>query len=100
MLFPKFIIDMYGDLILGRVNRHSDLTDLDNPKGGGFFSINKVDKIISLNGQSHDFGSASLEDVKTAIESGNVFTNKYKTNKITGYNFMFKPRFSDYINLF
>ena len=38
---------------------------------------------MTLHGDSTDFGKATLEDVKKAIEDKQVFTNIYETSNIS-----------------
>ena len=90
MLFPKFIIDGEGDLILGKVKYHHQLSE--NPetiKGGGFFKYDSDSCTFYLSGTSHDYGSVDIDDLKIAISNNFVYTNKYKTHNLTLKSFFF-----------
>lgn len=89
MIFPKFIIDVAGDVILGKVERHHELSDEEGIRGGGMFNLDKETKTVTFSGNSHDFGSVTTTDLRTAIAAGKVFTNKYKTHPLEGYKFQF-----------
>ncbi len=80
-VFPKFIIETdaeLGDcLIIAKCAYHHQLvTDKTQVKGGGWWRLNLETNTFILNGDSHDFGKAKIEDIKSCIEKGNVFTNK------------------------
>lgn len=77
-VFPKFIIetdDELGDcLIIAKCTYHKQLaTDLTKVKGGGWWVLK--DNTFILSGKSEDFGKASIEDIKTCVQNGNVYTN-------------------------
>lgn len=75
--FPKFIIED-GNLIISKVTYHKEIaTDIKKVKGGGWYRINLDEKTIIFHGESHDFGKALLEDVKTCVENKLVFSDKY-----------------------
>ena len=92
-LFPKYIIEDIKDLgiclIISKCTYHNELaTQTKKVKGGGWFVI-KNDSMI-FRGDSYDFGKAKVEDVKTAIELNNVYTNKYLTHSIgSKYKFFY-----------
>jgi hypothetical protein len=92
-LFPKFIIetdDELGDcLIISKCSYHKDLvTDKEKVKGGGWFIFK--DDTFTLNGSSHDFGAAKLENIKECIKNDNVYTNPYFTHSIAKkYKFIY-----------
>lgn len=86
-IFPKFIIETdeeLGDcLIISKCTFHKEMaTNRDMVKGGGWYNINLDKRTITLGGESHDFGSAKIEDIKKAIENDNVYTNTYLTHSI------------------
>jgi len=91
--FPKFIIETdseLGDcLILSKCTYHKDLViDKDRVKGGGWYNLKA--NIFTFYGDSHDFGSAKMEDIKCCIIKGNVFTNPYLTHSIVHkYRFVY-----------
>lgn len=93
-IFPKFIIetdDELGDcLILSNCTYHNELvTDKSKVKGGGWFIL-KNDKTFIFKGDSHEFGRASMEDIKNCIDKGNVFTNPILAYPIADqYNFAY-----------
>lgn len=92
-VFPKFIIetdDELGDcLIICKSTYHSDLvTNKEKVKGGGWFNFK--DETFTLFGESHEFGKATIEDIKQCIENGNVFSNPSVVYSISGkYNFKY-----------
>lgn len=81
-LYPKFIIED-GCLILQKVSYHKDIaTDITKVKGGGWFRFEHDNKRFVFHSQSEDFGKATIEDIKLAIDNKEVYTNKYKTINI------------------
>jgi len=79
-VFPKFIIETdkeLGDvLIIARCTYHKELaTDFTKIKGGGWWKLDKETQTFTLNGDSHDFGRAKVEDIKNCIDKGDVYTN-------------------------
>lgn len=73
--YPKFIIED-GKLILMKVTYHKDMvTDKTKVKGGGWFVYSASDNTFTLSGENHDFGKATLEDIRQCIESGNVYSD-------------------------
>lgn len=81
MIYPKYIIED-DCLIIGRVYRHHQLADnKENVKGGGLWHYND-DTTIVLMGRSTDFGSPRIDDVRAAVEAGNVYSNRAKTHKV------------------
>lgn len=85
--FPKFIIESDEEigicLIISKVIYHKEIANnLDMIQGGGWFRMNYDDKIITFHGDSHDFGAASLEHIKEAVDNDKVFTNKRLTHSI------------------
>lgn len=87
-VFPKFIVED-DKLIIGKVSYHKDLvSDKEKVKGGGWWSLNKDTNTFTLKGDSHDYGRASIEDIKNCIDKGNVFSNRYQTVNISNiYSF-------------
>ena len=93
-VFPKFIIktdDELGDcLIIAKCSYRKDLADdASKVKGGGWWVFK--DNTFVMYGDSHDFGAATIEDIKNCVNSGNVFTNSMLINSIAedhefGYN--------------
>jgi hypothetical protein len=94
-VFPKFIIEtdpVLGDcLIISKCTYHKDLViNRLNVKGGGCFRINHESMTCTFHGDSHDFGAASIEDIKVCIENDNVYTNPYLTHSIAAkYKFLY-----------
>lgn len=88
-VYPKFIIED-GALILGKVKYHKELAlDKEKVKGGGWW-IREEDTFI-FHGDSTDFGRASVDDIKKAIEDNRVFTNPYSDDSIAN-EFSFEYR--------
>lgn len=94
--FPKFIIETdpeEGDcLIIAKCTYHSQLVvDKSKVKGGGWFIIDPEIQMVTLHGESHDFGRASFEDIKSCIDRNKVFTNSSLQRNITHqFNFQYK----------
>lgn len=85
-LFPKFIIED-GALIMSKITYHHQLvTDKTKVKGGGWFRRNSETNTFTFHGESHDFGRASIEDIKSAIDNKRVFTNRHQTHDISESN--------------
>ena len=82
-LFPKFIIED-GNLILSKVTYHKELvSDKNKVKGGGWFVYKPEEKTFIFNGESHDFGKASFEDIKTCIINKQVYSDSMLVNNIS-----------------
>lgn len=103
MLHPKFIIE--GDsLIIGKCTFHkdlaSDIKDVKDVKGGGFYFIKRESKTFYLSGESHDFGMAKIEDIRKCIESNKVYTNKYSGVSIAeDFKFIYRNQIGEEQNL-
>jgi hypothetical protein len=98
-VFPKFIIE--GDkLILSKVTYHHQIADdIKAIKGGGWFRYMVHSDTFVLYGDSHDFGRATLEDIKKCISEGKVYSSKHSDNSLTKhYNFAYDTG-SETINL-
>ena len=54
------------------------VTDKTKVKGGGWFRFNREQNSFIFYGDSHDLGKASLEDIKSCVESDKVFRTKSK----------------------
>lgn len=103
-VFPKFIIEedeLEGDcLIISKCTYHKQLVTFpDKVKGGGWWSLNEQLKEFTLFGDSYDFGSANIEDIKKCVELGKVFTNKSLIKTLQGYTFKYKDSSGEIINL-
>jgi hypothetical protein len=84
-LFPKFLIED-GDLIIRKVTYHKDIltsSDVSKVKGGGWFRVDSETMTMIFWGDSHDFGRASFEDIKSCIDSGRVFTDSLRVNNVS-----------------
>lgn len=69
----KYIIQD-GDMRMGDVEMHYQLTDKTNPKhtlGGGYWYIPDDRKVLYLYGKSIDFGDLTIEQLKEIKTSGN-----------------------------
>ena len=106
-VFPKFIIETdieEGDcLIIAKCTFHKQLaTDITKVKGGGWWKIDHESKVITLYGESSDFGTSSIENIKSCIERKQAYTNPglYR-NWIVDLNYSFKYQddFGEIINL-
>lgn len=103
-VFKKFIIetdDELGDcLIIAKCTYHKQIvTDEKKVKGGGWWEL--VDnKTFLLFGESHEFGRASIEDIKKCIENDLAFSNKYLIKAVTSiYNFSYRDQLGNIIEL-
>ncbi len=71
-VFPKFIIEG-NELIIAKCTYHRQLvSNKDKVKGGGLWKLDRDKKEFMLFGQSEDFGSVVVEDVKACIDAGKV----------------------------
>ena len=89
-VFPKFVVE--GDcLVIAKCTYHHQIVnEKENVKGGGWWRLDKETNTFILNGESHDFGKASIEDIKACIEKGNVYTDKYEMRCIADkHNFSY-----------
>jgi len=81
--FSKFIIEGNA-LILQKVTFHKEMVnDASQVKGGGWFFYESDTNTFILSKESHDFGKAKLEDIKTCIENGEVYSCKYKRRNMS-----------------
>lgn len=93
-VFPKFIIEtdeQEGDcLIVAKCTHHKQLaTDITKVKGGGWWSLDSDNSIFTLHGDSHDFGRAKIEDIRSCIQRKKVFSSASLILNLTD-NFKFK----------
>lgn len=104
-VFPKFIIqtnDEEGDvLIIAKCTYHKELaTDVAKVKGGGMWSIDNENFIITLHGESYDFGRARVSDIAKCVQSKNVYTRKFIFGKFDErYKFQYKNQVGEIIDL-
>lgn len=90
MEYPKFIIEN-NNLILGKVQFHKHLAnDPKDVKGDGWYEFDYERKTFTFYGESYDFGSAKLVDIKKCIELKNVFDTKLSRNIFDNYNFVYR----------
>jgi hypothetical protein len=97
-VFPKFIVE--GDnLIIAKCTYHKQLViETEKVKGGGWWSLK--DKTFTLSGDSHDFGMATVEDIKNCIDKGNVFRNQYSDDSMADkFNFIYQNLCGEITNL-
>jgi len=96
--YPKFIL-VDDVLILSKVKYHKDIlrdtidleTEKSRIKGGGWFTFNAQNNTFVFNGDSHDFGKASVENIQKAIDGGKVFSNIYQSHSIADeHNFAYR----------
>ena len=79
-MYQKFIIendDQEGDcLIVARCTYHKELVvDIKKVKGGGCWTLDYENSIFTLYGKSHDFGRATIEDIKSCVQRKKVFSS-------------------------
>ena len=86
-LFPKFIISN-DSIILSRCTFHNELAVMkEEVKGGGWFELKE--DTFTFYGSSDEFGEASIDDIKKAVQDNKVYTNPYTEFSI-GKKFKFK----------
>jgi len=108
---PKFIIKD-GNLILMKVQFHREIAQLSESdiekqkhkqldiKGGGWFRYMPELKKFILYGKSFDFGAARLEDIKTCIEAGRVYSNYLLTHTVAeGTKFEYMTESMEFITI-
>ncbi len=104
-VFPKFIIETNNELgdvlIIAKCTYHKQLaTDIEKVKGGGWWTLDRDNSIFTLHGDSHDFGMAKIEDLKTCISSGNVFLNSRLRNSISNeFDFKYENQVGEIFDL-
>jgi hypothetical protein len=89
-VFPKFIVE--GDvLVIAKCTYHHQLVNnKKDVKGGGWWRLSEDRKAFILHGESHDFGKASIKDIKDCISQHMVFTDRYEIHNIYDrYNFQY-----------
>lgn len=99
-IFPKFIIED-GILILSKVTYHNELVeDEEKVQGGGWFRYDSDNKTFILNGSSHEYGTARIEDIKKAIKDDKVYTGVYAGNSIAKeFKFVYYEQCGEIIQL-
>jgi hypothetical protein len=99
-VFQKFIIEN-GSLIIAKCTYHKQLViDKENVKGGGWWTRNSETKTFTLFGDSHDFGMASIEDIKKCIDDDLVFYNPYSDISMAGkFNFNYRDQLGNITEL-
>ena len=73
---PKWIVED-GCLIIGRVTYHHELSctnDQTKVKGGGYWHIDKENKILHLYGESTTYSYCKSEDIMECVRAGKVGT--------------------------
>lgn len=104
-IFLKFIIETdseEGDcLIVSKCTFHKQLAvDTDNVKGGGWWELDEETMTITLYGNSNDFGSPELDDIKSCIDRKKVFTNSSLCNYLGDrFNFQYRKGNGEIIKL-
>lgn len=102
-VYPKFIIETdseLGDcLIIAKCTYHKQLaSDATKIKGGGWWTLE--DGILTLHGESHDFGKAKIEDIARCIQDRQVFSSFALYRNLTDkYTFQYRTESGEIINL-
>lgn len=98
-VLQKFIIeDDY--LVIAKCIYHKTIVSKLSSKGGGFWSFDEDTFTFTFFGRSHDFGKASMEDIKKCIENDKVFSIKCLTTSVaTIYNFNYRDELGNIIVL-
>lgn len=100
-VFPKFIIETdkeEGDcLIIAKCTYHKQLvTNKENVKGGGWWSLDYSNKIFTLYGTSSDFGEANMYDIISCIKRRKVFSSSSLHRNLTDdYGFIYRNHYGD-----
>jgi hypothetical protein len=105
-VFTKFIIETdeeHGDcLILAKCTYHKQLvTNKNNVKGGGWWSLDRESDTFTLHGNSYEFGRATIEDISNCIKNGKVFSSPSLVRNFVndGFKFNYKTESGEIINL-
>jgi len=104
-VFPKFIIETdteEGDcLIISKCTYHKQLvTDKTKVKGGGWWTLDKENRIFTLYGDSQDFGRAKIEDIINCIKLKKVFSNAALVKNLTDdFKFQWRNLDGEIINI-
>jgi hypothetical protein len=98
-VLQKFIIE--GDyLVMAKSIYHKSLVSRLDWKGGGFWSFDEETTTFTFFGRSHDFGKASMEDIKKCIDNDKVFSIKCMTHSIASiYDFNYRDELGNIIEL-
>ena len=104
-VFPKFIVEIDNSLgkclIIAKCTYHKQLANnIENVIGGGWWSLDRENSVFTLNGDSHEFGMAKIEDIKECISLGNVFTNRsFRSSIASEFDFKYKDQVGEIFNL-
>lgn len=104
-VYPKFIIETFQDkgdcLILAKCTYHKDLArNVKNVKGGGWWRLDNDNLTFILEGESHDFGRAKIEDIINCIQNEKVFSSHALVRNLTkDFIFKYKNEYGELINL-
>ncbi len=102
-VFPKFIIEtdeQEGDcLIIAKCTFHKQLvTDKEKVKGGGWWTLDRENKVFTLYGKSEDFGEAKFDDIKDCVNRKKVFSNPSLVRNLTeDFTFKYKNEVGEII---
>jgi len=98
-LYSKFIVQG-ENLILGKCTYHKQLvTNPKEVKGGGWFNYNPEKSRFTFNGDSYEFGMASVGDIRKCVELGNVWANRKMTRKLDKCKFAYLTKSGERIEL-
>lgn len=103
-VFPKFIIEDDREeslcLVIAKCTFHKQLAhDVTRVRGGGWWSLDHENSIFTLYGESHDFGRADIEDIKSCIDRKKVFSAGLVRNLSDKYTFRWRDEVGDLIEL-
>lgn len=110
-VFPKFIIEtdeQEGNcLIVAKCTYHKQIvTHKDLVKGGGWWTRQSMEDTesnkphIIFHGESHDFGKASLEDIRSCVKLKKVFSSPVLLNNISeAFYFFYKDEVGELTKL-
>jgi hypothetical protein len=104
-VYPKFIIEtdeQDGDcLIISKCTYHRQLVTINEKvKGGGWWTLDRDNKIFTLFGQSEEFGRAKIEDIADCVQRKKVFSNAALVDNLTHeYKFRYKNEVGELTDL-
>lgn len=99
-VYSKFIVEQ-DFITIGKCTFHKNLAmDEKDVKGGGMYKFNPERNTFLLYGESYDFGEASLDDIKNAVEKGKVFLSRSQRQDISKkHKFKYLNKIGDVIDL-
>jgi len=77
-MHPKFIIQE-GNFRMGRCDLHRELSnrEMNTPIGGGWWHLNRDEKVLYLFDQSYDFGRVSPESITSSLKDDPIMKARF-----------------------